>query len=108
VDIVISSQNVIALCTQHGEVIPVEAQDPGLILNSRGYIPLVEHRSLSDNRIGQLDGCPVQQYDIRAVYLQDARQFVGELRLELPPVSGGIDEHAQVIVAHRTGGALNL
>jgi hypothetical protein len=95
------------LSAQHREVITVQAQDLGLILDSRSYIPLVKHHPLGDNRISQFDGCSIEQHHVNTVCLQSTRQCVGEPRLSLPPVCAVIDHHTQVIVAHRTEGALH-
>jgi hypothetical protein len=52
VDILVSSQDVFALGTEHREIVTIAAQDLGLILDPCRYIPLIEHPPLGDNGVG--------------------------------------------------------
>jgi len=51
-----SFQNIVPLRTEHRQVILVEPHHLRLVFDARRHIALVDNLSLSDDRIGQLDG----------------------------------------------------
>ena len=61
-----------------------------------------------NNRIGQFDRCAIEHHDIGAVSVQRDRHLVRHPSSQSLVVSGRIQEHADVVVAHRTGVSLHL
>jgi hypothetical protein len=105
---ILSSQNVITVCTQHRQEIAVAAQDHGLVLDASCTIPLVEYFALSNDCIGQLDWGAIQEHHVDPIPLQDTPQFMGKTSLDTPPVSRSIHQDGQITVAHWTQNPVDL
>ena len=71
------------------------------------YILLVEQFALGDNGESQFNGSAIQKHNLHPVCLENMCQFMGEAGLNPLHIDDRIDEHGQVIVAHRTDGALS-
>jgi hypothetical protein len=81
-----SSQDILTLCTQEGEIVSIPAQDIRLILDPRCSVLLKEYSALGDHSVCQVNGCSVEQHNVNSIRPQGNGELMGKGSLHSPPV----------------------
>jgi hypothetical protein len=103
-----SLQDVLALCPQNGQVVPVPAQHVCLVLDSLGWVTLIEELALSNDGVRQLDRRLVEDDQINRNPFESRGEKVRQLRAIACERLGWRKQYTQVDIAEQADLAADL